>query len=410
IIDSITKAMGLEKVCVLTIKHYEKDRYSFDIEKASGFNEGDIAKIIRDELLVNYFKDHQKILVVEEVLREMEEHKEKKNYYTKIERLEETLKELDVSICLPLFAKGKLNGMIVLGNKVSKDAYTVQDLELLKTMSDQAAVAMENAQLYEKVQDLNINLKKKVEEATAEINEKNKNLKELLEMKSDFLTVASHQLRTPTSIVRGMLSMLNEDENKMSPKARRDFISQAYGAANNLEHIINDLLSATELEGGKVEYNIEPLDAVEVVEGVVKERGFMAKDKKLKLVLKESKKKLPMVLADPHKLKEVVNNLVDNAIYYTPKGEIEVGFKSGKGELEIYVKDQGIGLSPEDKDKIFGRFIRGDRSLSVNPNGTGLGLYIVDQCIQAMNGRVIAESEGINKGTTFSIFLPSLIE
>ena len=91
---------------------------------------------------------------------------------------------------------------------------------------------------------------------------------------------------------------------------------------------------------------------------------------------------------------------------YTPEGEVKVGFKARKDALEIFVKDTGIGLTKKDKKEIFGRFIRGDRILQVHPNGTGLGLYIVDQVAKSMNGKAKADSPGVNKGSIFSIILP----
>ncbi|MBU0671109.1 GAF domain-containing sensor histidine kinase, partial [Patescibacteria group bacterium] len=315
-----------------------------------------------------------------------------------------------VAICLPLITKGEINGIVVLGNKVSKDAYTVEDLELLETMADQAAVALENARLYEEVQDLNKNLQKKVNEATKEITEKNENLEELLRMKSEFLTVASHQLRTPTSIVRGMLSMLNEpDANKMTKKEKEEFIAQAFAASNNLEHVVHDLLSATELEGGKMKFNIEPLDPTPIIEEVILERQFMADEKGIALKFKKPKKKIQPILVDKYKLHELIANLLDNAIKYTLNGVVEIGLNPTEGKLDIYVKDTGIGLTEDDKEIIFGRFDRGERVLKIQPNGTGLGLYIVKEVIEDMNGSVKAESEGENKGSTFTITLPALI-
>lgn len=402
--EAITQTMSLEKVAVVIIK--EKD---YLISKTVGYNRHDIDKILGDRLLIRYLEKYRRPLVVDELEREMEINR-KNIQISRLEKLDSKLRDFDVSVCLPLITKGKMHGIIILGNKISKDAFTVEDLDLLETMAAQAAVAMENARLYEEVQDLNKNLEKKIQDATKEIQQKNVHLKELLEMKSEFLTVASHQLRTPTSVVRGMLSMLDEEGDSMDKKERENFIAQAYMASNNLEHIVHDLLSATELEGGKIKFNIEPFDALPVVEDVIKERQWMADEKKLKLKLEKPKKKLPQVMADKLKFHELVGNMVDNGIHYTPKGTVTVGFDAKPGKMTVWVKDTGIGLDQEEQKEVFKRFVRGKDALHINPNGTGLGLYIVKKVAESMSSSVRAESAGKGKGSTFYLTLPALLE
>ncbi|MFH1781248.1 MAG: ATP-binding protein [Patescibacteria group bacterium] len=413
IFDTIIKTMGLERQAIIVVgehNHKNKKEHTYNVKKKTGFSDDEINQIIAGEMLVGYLEKHKKGLVVDELHKDIQARKDQGKGTSNLERLETKFKGLKVAICLPLITKGEINGIVVLGNKVSKDAYTVEDLELLETMADQAAVALENARLYEEVQDLNKNLQKKVNEATKEITEKNENLEELLRMKSEFLTVASHQLRTPTSIVRGMLSMLNEpDANKMTKKEKEEFIAQAFAASNNLEHVVHDLLSATELEGGKMKFNIEPLDPTPIIEEVILERQFMADEKGIALKFKKPKKKIQPILVDKYKLHELIANLLDNAIKYTLNGVVEIGLNPTRGKLDIYVKDTGIGLTEDDKEIIFGRFDRGERVLKIQPNGTGLGLYIVKEVIEDMNGSVKAESEGENKGSTFTITLPALI-
>ena len=413
IFDTIIKTMGLERQAIIVVgehNHKNKKEHTYNVKKKTGFSDDEINQIIAGEMLVGYLEKHKKGLVVDELHKDIQARKDQGKGTSNLERLETKFKGLKVAICLPLITKGEINGIVVLGNKVSKDAYTVEDLELLETMADQAAVALENARLYEEVQDLNKNLQKKVNEATKEITEKNENLEELLRMKSEFLTVASHQLRTPTSIVRGMLSMLNEpDANKMTKKEKEEFIAQAFAASNNLEHVVHDLLSATELEGGKMKFNIEPLDPIPIIEEVILERQFMADEKGIALKFKKPKKKIQPILVDKYKLHELIANLLDNAIKYTLNGVVEIGLNPTEGKLDIYVKDTGIGLTKDDKEIIFGRFERGERVLKIQPNGTGLGLYIVKEVIEDMGGTVKAESEGEDKGSTFTITLPALV-
>ncbi len=235
--------------------------------------------------------------------------------------------------------------------------------------------------------------------------EQRKQLKELLKIKSEFLTIASHQLRTPTSIARGMLSMIVDGSIK--GKQKDDFINKTFQSVNRLERIIQDLLSASELEGSSMKLECQPVNIEEIIQNVIQERAQMTKEKNLTLEYKSSKIKLPQILSDKLKTVEIIGNLVDNAIFYTEKGGITIWCEviPDKKVLEIHIKDTGIGITNNDRERIFGQFQRGERSLRIHPNGSGLGLFIVKKIVEACDGIVQVKSEGENKGSEFILTL-----
>lgn len=249
-----------------------------------------------------------------------------------------------------------------------------------------------------------------LERLTKDLEHANRRLAELVKLKSEFLSIASHQLRTPTSIAKGMLSMVLDDTVKGAK--REDFIKKSFQGVQRLERIIRDLLNASELEGEKMKLECKPVDLLPIMAEVVEERRGAADKKGLELIVKGhvgagKDKKCPLVMADQVKIVEVVANLIDNATNYTPSGSITLWCQnSTDGKyLEIHVKDTGIGISKEDKAKLFKKFSRGERSPGINPNGSGLGLFIVKKIAEGCGGSITAKSAGVNKGSEFVISL-----
>lgn len=244
-----------------------------------------------------------------------------------------------------------------------------------------------------------------LEKLTKDLENANRRLAELVKLKSEFLSIASHQLRTPTSIAKGMLSMVLDGTVKGAQ--REDFIEKSFKGVIRLERIIRDLLNASELEGEKMKLECRPVDIQAVVKAVIEERKSIADKKGLTLTFKSSKNMCSPVMADQVKIVEVVANLIDNAINYTEKGSIVLWceHKETKGMLELHIKDTGIGISREDHKKLFKKFSRGERSPGINPNGSGLGLFIVKKIAEGCGGSIEVKSKGINKGSEFIVSL-----
>ena len=301
-------------------------------------------------------------------------------------------------------SSGKLIGIIVLGSKISHDAYTKEDLELLDTLSKQAGIAIDNARLYQEVHDFNKTLKQKVDEQTGQIKEKNKYLKELLEMKTDFLRVVNHQLNTPLSVMKGYFSMM--DEGSYSLKKGTE---SAKGGLERISQTVADFWDAYELEGERMKMESQKVDITSVVDRLIpeKQKLKLAVQRSLKLSVERPNFKIPSVWCDLKRITHVISNLLDNAVFYTGHGSITVFYELvGSNFLKVNIKDTGSGISKEDKKKLFKKFSRGSGATDLHPDGSGLGLYIARKIIEGNFGEMTYFSEGKDKGSTFSFTLP----
>jgi len=268
-----------------------------------------------------------------------------------------------------------------------------------------------------------IERRKEIEKISKELQKKTKDLKiayksiqKLSRMKSEFLKVVNHQLRTPVSIVKGMLSMM--EEGSVKGKKLKEFIKKAYISSERLSTILDDILTAQDLIAGERRLEVSPCNIREIVEGQIKHFKLIAEQKKLKLILEKSRDIFPLTLANPPMIERIVSRVIDNAILYTPsagsgrgnKGQIKVSLELKKSKdkrfIQISVKDSGLGLTKEDKKNLFKLFHRGEEAISLHPNGSGLGLFIVKNLVELHKGTIKVKSEGRNKGTTFIIRLP----
>jgi len=402
IVDTIMQTMGLDRAGVLILedasaKNKKERRYS--IAKIVGFDKKNGISLVKDNFLTKYLEETKKPLVYEEIHR-LAEEEGSEGKKDELLKLQKNMKKIEASVCLPLTSGQKMIGLIVLGNKVARDAYTKEDLELLTTLSGQASVAIENGLLVQEVKRFNETLQSEVEKQTKEI-------KDLYEMKSNFLTVASHQLRTPTSIIRGTLSMLVEDD--LPSEQVNKMTASAFESSSNLERVIEDILVAAEIDSSKFNFSPEPVDIIPVIKKVVKDLKLKADTKGLKLNFDEPGFKKAMAMTHATKVEQAFANLIDNALNYTTTGSVTVSIKPEKKKGQDYFtfvcKDTGIGMTKEDIKKIGEKFFRSKNVFSVHPNGTGLGVYIVKSVVDSSEGFLTVESPGLEKGSSFMISL-----
>ncbi len=254
----------------------------------------------------------------------------------------------------------------------------------------------------------NILQQKELEIAYKKVKKAYKDLQGLDKAKTEFLHIVSHQLRTPLTVLRGYLNFWSTGKIKKLPKKRQKEIKEYIViSANRLHKIIKDMLEIVDLEGGRMVAKKQLLDVKELIEAIYK-GGLKGSFETKKLYFKiESKIKGPLkIYSDPRFLNIVFQNLLENAYKYTLKGGVKVIFEKEGEFLKVVVKDTGIGLTIEDKERLFGKFIRGERAKSVEPNGTGLGLYATKKIIEMLNGKIEIDSEGANKGTEVTVWLP----
>ncbi len=298
-------------------------------------------------------------------------------------------------ILVPIIAEDKVIGVIEVGAKRSREHINQSEIETLQSMADELGVVARNISLFDRVRKTNDQLE------TA-----NAHLKQLDQAKSEFVSIASHQLRTPMTGIMGYLSMMTQgDFGKVKPEHQKILVD-LLAESQRMIRLINQFLNVSKIEAGKFTYTWKPTQMEELVTHVVKEVEKPASDKGLKLTVKMPKSKLPIIQADADKIEDVVLNLIDNAIKYTAKGTIVVTLALEGVVVHFRVKDSGIGIKPQDATELFNKFVRGSGIAQIHPDGSGLGLFIAKSIIDAHGGKIWAESDGEAKGSTFQFTLP----
>jgi signal transduction histidine kinase len=232
------------------------------------------------------------------------------------------------------------------------------------------------------------------------------NLKKLDRAKSEFISIASHQLRTPLTAIKGYISMILEGSyGKVSDRAKRP-IENVYKSAERLIRLVNDLLSMSRIEAGRLEMKLERASLEEIISSVVKELEQEAKNKRIYLKFETPKKPLPKTIIDRDKVRQVFLNIIDNAIRYTTRGGIRVEAEVLEGKIQVIISDTGEGMNQEEIADLFESFSRGKAGSRLWSGGAGLGLYVAKKFIEMHKGKIWAESEGRGRGSTFYIELP----
>lgn len=316
------------------------------------------------------------------------------------------LEEAEVEIILPVKTKNKdVRYFLIFGEKESEERYNKRDLRVLELVSYELRLSLENIFLYQDVKEFNTKLEEKIEEATLKLRKQNKKLKELDKMKDEFVSIASHQLRTPLTGIRWSTETLLKNKSKNLNKNELKLLGQIKDSGLNLIKLVNDLLSVSHINSGhKFKIEREKFLLRELVEEVLVDNKFLIENKKLKVVNKVGK--TLQINADYDKIKQVLQNLISNSCKYSKQGgAIEVESKKENKKTVFFVKDEGIGVPPEQIDYLFTNFFRANNVYSQSVNGTGLGLYIAKGIIEAHNGSLFYKPNK-NGGSIFYFELP----
>ena len=258
----------------------------------------------------------------------------------------------------------------------------------------------------EVLKELTETLEEQVEQRIKELRKAYEELKKLDRAKSEFISIASHQLRTPLTVIKGYLSMILEGTyGRLSPKAQKP-IENIYQSNERLIELINNLLSVSRIESGRMEMHFEKTSLEDIISSLVDELKIEAKKKNIYLNWEKPKEPLPKVLADRDKIRHVIFNIIDNAIKYTKKGRITIKTGVLDSGLRIEVFDTGAGMTKDELSKLFKSFARGTVGSRLYTEGVGLGLYVAKKFVEMHDGSIWAESSGPGKGSTFYIELP----
>jgi PAS domain S-box-containing protein len=323
----------------------------------------------------------------------------------------------------PLITGGKCMGILCVFTRTDKKP-DVKKLKIIELISSQVALSILNAQLHEETKEYAKTLEKKVEERTfalkesqsgllslmddmkrtaAELDKANKRLIELDLMKSMFIASTSHELRTPLNSIIGFTSILLEGWSGELTPEQREHIRIVNTSGKHLLSLINDVIDISKIEAGKLEIHVSMFNLKEVIDEVVSTleqelngKGLLVKIDVIDIELNTDRRRLLQCLI----------NLFSNAVKFTEKGEIKIMAKSIDNEIEISIKDTGIGIKKEDILKLFTAFMRLDSTLTARTSGTGLGLYLTRKLTREVLGGTINVESEYQKGSIFSLRIP----
>lgn len=219
-------------------------------------------------------------------------------------------------------------------------------------------------------------------------------IKEVDQMKDEFISIASHELRTPVTSIRGYVSMaIDGSLGPISDKAKES-LEMVEKSADRLAVLVEDLLNVSRIEQGRLQVDLKPVEVGAIIKDTIAELEVQADEKKLKLLFRPHAAKLPLVNLDSERFKQVLINLIGNAIKYTEKGQVEIITQMGEtGKiLEIRIKDTGIGMTAEERERLFQKFYRVQNEKTRKITGTGLGLWITKQILEMMEGKIMVDS------------------
>jgi len=291
-------------------------------------------------------------------------------------------------------------GYIILGNKKNGDAYTPDDIRILDIIANELVIAVQNALRFEEIEKFNNTLQNKVDDATKELRRTNEKLQALDEAKDEFISMASHQLRTPLTSIKGYISMVMEGDAGKITSAQRKLLNQSFISSQRMVFLIADLLNVSRLRTGKFILEPKPSNLADVVESETKQLVETAASRNLELTYSKPTN-FPTLMLDETKIRQVIMNFIDNAIYYTPAGgHIKVNLEDKSASVELTVTDDGIGIPKHEQPHMFNKFYRADNAKKARPDGTGLGLFMAKKVIIAQGGSLIFKSEE-GKGSTF---------
>jgi len=316
------------------------------------------------------------------------------------------MQEHSIAIIIPLLVNKNIVGYLCGGNKSNGASYSLHDIRFLDTISDELAVALQSAQRYEEIKQLNDDLQIKIDQATAELRKSNKKLLELDETKDEFISMASHQLRTPLTSVKGYISMLlDEDMGALKPTQRK-VLEEAYGSSQRMVYLIGDFLNLSRLRTGKFIIERSPVSLSQLIQEEIAQLKAAAELRNVTLRF-DAPSEFPMLSIDETKMRQVMMNFIDNAIYYAKPegGTVNVTLSEHQTHISFKVDDDGIGVPKAERSKLFTKFYRAENAKKARPDGTGVGLFMAKKVVDAHEGTILFDTKE-NKGSTFGFRLP----
>ncbi len=385
----------MQRVLMILDRHLQLDSGYFvaisndnyltsDLDKNLNMPKSDVFEI------ADYLKIHRQVFSVSKLPKAYDQ-------------LRKLLLSYKVDVVFPIFHGGKLSGFIAVGRQ--KTPISIRKISGLKDIGGELAIAVDYGFAMKTIHSLNKNLQQKIDNATSEIQKNNRQLQKLDDAKDEFLSMASHQLRTPLTSIKGYIDMVLDGDAGKINQTQRQYLTEAFRSSERMVNLISDFLNVSRLQTGKFSIDKTEVDLVDLVESEVATLETAANLRGIDLVFYKPKKAI-LIKIDETKFQQVVMNFVDNALYYTPEGgRVEVILEDRVNEVVCLVKDTGMGVPKKEQENLFKKFFRATNARRQRPDGTGVGLYLAKTVVAGHGGEIIFESEE-GKGSTFGFRLP----
>lgn len=310
----------------------------------------------------------------------------------------------DAVFLVPLISVNKMIGFLILGDKKSS-GYTDKDIRALNIIKNEIAIGLQNSMSLDEVKKVNQSLEEKILQATKKLQESNTKLRKLDETKDEFISMASHQLRTPLTSIKGYISMVLDGDAGRVNKNQKILLSQAFVSSERMARLISDFLNVSRLQTGKFALHKTKTSLNELILEEVQSIQSLADAHGIKLHYNPPTRQ-HLLNIDVEKFRQVLMNFIDNAIFYSKKeGNVTIKlYVKGKKQVCLII-DDGIGVPDSAQAKLFNKFYRADNARKSRPDGTGVGLYLAQKVVTAHKGRLIFKSKE-GKGSTFGFELP----
>jgi signal transduction histidine kinase len=377
------------------------EQESTDIKElyATGYPTSPDALVVREDGMVVFFTERQESVFCADLAREVEAEEQQiaagnlpkaaadrarfiRNHAIKAS-VSKRFDRLRATVAIPLFLKQQLIGLVIVGGNTAELPPFREVSDWLSELATAGVAGIQKANLYQVDQ-----------------------------LKTEFVSIASHELRTPLTAIRGYLSMILEEgiAGKELDPERREYLGRVYTIARQLAMLVNDLLTISRIESGKMQFTPQAIEISPFLQGILQTTTRVAQQRNVTVRMPEHNEKaaLPAVWADEAGLKELLTNLMTNAITYNKiGGQVSVSYKvwTNEKQLEVTISDTGIGMSKEQMQHLFERFYRIDSPETSGIAGTGLGLYLCKLITERMGGSINVESVP-KRGTTFRVYLP----
>lgn len=331
-------------------------------------------------------------------------------------------KGIQIALKFSVFKDDGLFGMILIKERSSFKSYSVQELEYMKSISRSLSVGLQRAFLHQRALSFNQVLQGKIDIATKELKDNIEKLEEARNKERDMIDIMGHELRTPASVVKMNIELLNAWRGKINQETIHTisieefdkYMKRIADSIDNEIRIINTLLTSAKLEGSRLELNMTSVNVDNALELSIDGNRVLADQKKLYIKLIKPEEGLPLVYADKGRFQEILDNIIGNAVKYTHQGGVQISVNYDSRFVIFSVEDTGQGMSKDDLAKLGEKFYRTNQYISkhpeetnklVRPGGTGLGLYVVFGLIRAHGGDIKVESE-VGEGSKFTFWIP----